>query len=130
MKQNYRHIDRNLLLGIWLLIKSSQAGKSVIRLENKFLRKWLDQTRISPEKINAFACDIKHIYPVSKYLTDWHHLKVLDLCAHELPQAYHNEIYSVKDVPTEEQMETDLGVQWKCIMVRDYDPRTDSSPYV
>ena len=131
MKQNYRHIDRNLLLGLWVLIKANQAGKSVIRLENTFLRKWWPElTIVSPSKANELVEDLKHILPFSSYHSDWHNLRILDLCAHKFPESYHREIYPVKDVPTEEQMEDALGIQWKCIMVTDYNRRTESSPYI
>ena len=119
-----------LLLGLWLLVKAGQDGKTVIRLENAFLRKWWPELTIaSPSKASELSEDLKHIFPFSSYHSDWKNLRVLDLCTHEFVDSYHSTIYFVKEIPTEEQMEADLGIQWKCIMVSNYAPRTESSPH-
>lgn len=125
MKHNFRHIDNNLLLGLWLLIKANQGGKSVIRLENAFLKTLFQQSRVSDKQLENFKNDTQHIFPFQRPLFV-QSKTVLDLCTHELPEPYYREIHPVSRVPTIEQMEADLGIQWKCVMVTDYDPRTKS----
>lgn len=122
-----RHIDDNLMLALWLLVKAGHAGKSAIRLENDFLHAWFGQSRVSQKKVDLLVEDIKHIFPIHRLHHTHKHQTVLDLCTHAFQEEFWGALHIVYEVPSLEQMEAELGIQWKQILISDYDPRSESN---
>lgn len=75
MDWRYRHLTKDNLFGLYLLLKMCQKNKKGVYLTNSCLRQVLDVEKVHKPNINDFAGKIGHLFPYKKIKKDYYNLR-------------------------------------------------------